>query len=436
MIESAQYVIEKTITPVKRFYLNYEENGFVGISKEIEEEIKHLYNQTKSANTYLLYFKKTGDVYKYLKHAVSSKNNKTAEIMHKFELIPFEDIILEFEQIFKKELYNISIPNDLIIDNLYSTFDLVFLAGIYDTRSAGFLSIKDEKNNIESVVVRGKFSKEGTQILNEYLEEDCSRIKYNFTNWNNRYFDAIVNKNIDIYFFETVRKNTQQYKGIYNLESYDKDERYIILQRKKEHNTRKNLKEKLEEKPIKYTYRSRYKYGKKTSGGTSSIGENKIKSGEKAEIIVHNFLNNINIENEVASSNKKSHEFDIKTIDKNLVNLEVKNISSLKGFYISQSEIQLYKTNKTRICLVDIRKKDCLIFISKKYQDATVLNKIFKELTEIKEATIQKYFGKYKIDSIEIGLIKPEKDIIENIYDDFLLINNLSQKEIISFLKR
>lgn len=30
---------------------------------------------------------------------------------------------------------------------------------------------------------------------------------------------------------------------------------------------------------------------------------------------------------------------------------------------------------------------------------------------------------KYRIDSIKIGIIKPEKDIIENIYDDFLFIN-------------
>ena len=75
-----------------------------------------------------------------------------------------------------------------------------------------------------------------------------------------------------------------------------------------------------------------------------------------------------------------------------------------------------------------------LIYISKPYKETKELKNIFAEYSELKKYSIEKYNGRLRIDSIEIGIIKPEKNIIDDLYKDFVLINNLSRKELIDFL--
>ena len=75
-----------------------------------------------------------------------------------------------------------------------------------------------------------------------------------------------------------------------------------------------------------------------------------------------------------------------------------------------------------------------LIYISKPYNETKELKNVFAEYSELKKYSIEKYNGRLRIDSIEIGIIKPEKNIIDDLYKDFVLINNLSRKELIDFL--
>lgn len=54
-------------------------------------------------------------------------------------------------------------------------------------------------------------------------------------------------------------------------------------------------------------------------------------------------------------------------------------------------------------------------------------------IKELKEYTIPKYNGRFRTNSIAIGLIKPELGIIEDLADDFKIINNLSQSKFIIY---
>lgn len=431
MLKSARFVIEKTITPVIALYKEVKALGTNVVNEEKLIVIKHTKDQAVSARTVISQFKKTGDLYKYLQSAISYKSGETESIMHSLNLIPFEDIMDEFESKFNTDLDDFSNRQELLIDNLYTTFDFIFLAGIYRTQTSGMLSVKDSNNNIVAVIARGSFLENDQEPINKYLEEDQSRIQYNFTGWNKEYFQSLTENLINVHFFEKVGPNMQKFKGIYKLESYDKATNYIILKREQFQQELKNPLPKIK-LSHKFKYRKKYKLIERTNGGHSGIGKLKEQAGAKAENIVYDFLSLNNISCTLMSSENKSHKFDIK-ID-NLTNLEVKNISNLKGFYLSSSEIQEFKNANTRICLVDIQEECEFILISKPYVESKILKKVFKDLSEIKEFTIQNYNGKYKIDSIEIGLIKPEGGVIDDIYDDFLLMNNLTQDQISNYL--
>lgn len=429
MLKSARFVIEKTITPVIDKYKEVKDLGPDIINEERLKVIKHTKDQAVSARTVISQFKKTGDLYKYLQSSISYKRGETESIMHSLKLTPFEDIMDEFKTKFSKDLYDCSSLQELIVENLYSTYDFIFLAGIYRTQTPAMLSIKDVDNNIVAVIARGSFENDSSESLNKYLEEDQSRIQYNFTGWKKEYFNSLVENQINVHFFEKIGQNKEVFKGVYKLETFDKANSYLTL--KREDYQPKKIKPSVD---YKFNYRKKYKLGKRTSGGHSGIGKLKEASGAKAENIVFDFLNLQNINCKLMSSENNSHNYDIK-ID-NFTNLEVKNISNLKGFYLSNSEIQEFKNGDTRICLVDIQENDELILISKPYHESITLKTIFKDLLEIRENTIQNYNGKYKIDSIEIGLIEPESGIIDDIYKDFLVMNNLSQNEIKNYLNK
>jgi hypothetical protein len=431
MIKSARFVIEKTITPVIALYKEAKGLGPDVVNEEKLKVIKHTKNQAVSAKVVISQFKKTGDLYKYLQSSISYKRGETEAIMHSLNLIPFEDIMDEFKSKYKNELEDYTIIQELVVGNLYSTFDFIFLAEIYRTQTFGMLSVRDSNDIIIAVIARGSFKENNTESLNKYLAEDQSSIKYNFSKWNSKYFQGLKEQRIKVYFFETVGPNSQVFKGIYKLESYNKDNHYIILKRDNFQKSEKFLTSEKLLNPNK-KYRKKFELSKRTQAGHSGIGKLKEESGAKAEQIVNDFLCLKNIENKIISERNNSHKFDIEV--KNLSNLEVKNISNIKGFYISHSEIQEFKNGNTRICLVDIQSSHEFIYISKTFQESKVLQKVLKDLLEIKEYTIHNYNGKYKIDSIEIGLIKPEIGVIDDIYDDFLVMNKLTQSEINNYL--
>src|SRR5690554_4686993 len=98
MIESAMYVIEKTTDPVINYYDQNKKNHRMSDSQL--EILEKLNNNAKNAKAMLSRFKRTGDVYKYLKAIIGTKNDEVATNFRRFGLVPFEDIIDEFEKKF------------------------------------------------------------------------------------------------------------------------------------------------------------------------------------------------------------------------------------------------------------------------------------------------------------------------------------------------
>jgi len=203
------------------------------------------------------------------------------------------------------------------------------------------------------------------------------------------------------------------------------------LQEKKESS---RFKEPKKVKPLpEKQYRKPFKVSQKTSGGHSKIGQLKKESGLEAEKIVSEFLRSKNIDHKLNSAQSKIHRYDIEI--KELVNIEVKNISNNKSFYLSDSQIYELKTNNTRLCLVDIRKENEFIYISKPYLETIELKRILCEQLELKKYALEKYKGRLRIDSIEIGIIDP-KNSNRDLYQDFELVNSYSKKDLKKYLNK
>ena len=95
-------------------------------------------------------------------------------------------------------------------------------------------------------------------------------------------------------------------------------------------------------------------------------------------------LSRKNILCEDISTNSK-YNFDILVKNNsNNIGLEVKNISN-GVFYMSNTEIEEFRENKTRLCFVEIKNNEKKVFISKEYNETTALKKILNEVTIIKD---------------------------------------------------
>ncbi len=432
MMRAARFVIDETITPAIERYNNSKSLVPFVITEEKFLEIKHVKDITTNAKTIVSQFKKTGDLYKYLKNITSGSSSVVENLIRSLGLKPFEDIIEEFESEFSEDLEDCTQLEDLIIGDFYTTWDLVFLSGIYRTQIPGILKVCDDNNNPISVIARGSFSEHEHEheYNNQYLVEDGSRVKYYLIKGNHKYNNLITELHLYTYLFETIGPNRQIFKGVYVLESFNRNENYVILKRKNVNNASPQITSNIEHH---FGYRNRYKISERTSGGKSSAGRQKEISGNRAENAVSEFLHLKNITHTIISESKTSHKFDIR-VD-GLTNLEVKNVSNIKGFYLSDSQMKELENSNTRLCLVEIIGEESFIYISKPYSEIMVLDKIFSDIKDLKDNTISKYNGRFRIDSIEIGLIKPEAGIIEDFGKDFKFMNNLSQSQIISFLQ-
>lgn len=433
MLESARFVIDKTIQPAKDLYELTKDLDHSVISLREKEIIKKIYDQTVASEIVISRFKKTGDLHKYLQKSIESSDGKTKEQMNKLNLIPFEDILDEFEDCFKDQLNEFTTVDELILGDLYTTWDFVFLADVYRTQSPGILGVYNSKNDLTAVIARGNFKENNQTYNNEYLMHDKSKIKYYLIKGNHKFNRYITEQKKDVYFFETIGRNQQVFKGVYELDDYNAENNYIILNKrdsKSPKNKGNNTKKKIEK-----SYRSKFKPFSNDGqgrGGSRKSGEYKEKAGDRAEQIVSDYLNLKNIENDLMTETHDVHRFDIRI--NNLANLEVKNITNNSSFYLSNSQIVEYQSDRTRLCFVDIQKKDNLIYISKPYEKTVELKKLIKDYLELKSYSIKKYNGRLRVDSIEIGIITPDNHLIKDLYEDFILMNSLSRQEILDVL--
>lgn len=398
-----------------------------------KEKIAKINNQTVSSETVLSRFKKTGDLYRFLKKSIAANAGETKDQMHKLDLVPFEDILEEFEERFENQLTEFSSVDELVVDDVYTTWDFIFLGDLYRTQSPGILGARDANNEVTAVVARGKFQEDEQTYNNEYLKSDGSKIKYYLIKGNHKYNRYITEAKLPVYFFETIGANQQLFKGVYELEAYDAEDNYVILNRKSSKLPPSGTAR--PKKKVKKVYRGKFKPRADSTpgrGGHSKIGQYKREAGDRAELIVSDYLHLKNIENDLLTSSKKPHHYDIKI--KDAVNLEVKNITNSKSFYLSESQIIEFQQNNTRLCFVDIKKEDSLIFISKPYEETKELKRLIQDYLALINYSIEKYHGRLRVDSVEIGIIKPDNKLIGDLYKDFRLINSLSRKEILAFL--
>lgn len=434
MLRAARFIIEETIKPAKELYEATKDLDESIIPLSEKEKIEKIYYQTVASEIVISRFKKTGDLHQYLLKSIKSNPGETKEQMNKLNLIPFEDVLDEFEERYKNQLTDFSSVNELIVDDVYTTWDFIFLGGVYRPQSPGILGALDPNNEVTSVIARGNFQEEQT-YNNEYLTPDGSKIKYYLIKGNHKYNRYITKDKMPVYFFETIGANQQLFKGIYALASYDADNNYVVLKRQ----GIKPPKDAISplEKQVEKTYREKFKprvAGARGSGGHSKIGQYKKEAGDRAELIVSDYLSLRNIENELIASSNELHHYDIKI--KDMVNLEVKNITNSKSFYLSESQIKEYEMNNTRLCFVDSKEDHSLIYISKPYEETKELKKLIQDYLALKTYSIEKYHGRLRVDSVEIGIIKPDNKLIDDLYEDFRLINSLSRREILAFLAK
>src|SRR5690625_6561559 len=110
-----------------------------------------------------------------MKKSIKISDRKTKKIINKFNLTPYEDILDDFENKFKEEINDYSELNELVIGDVYTTYDFVFLAGLYRAQVPGILGVKDYNNETQAVIARGEFEKSNKKYKNEYLSDDKSR---------------------------------------------------------------------------------------------------------------------------------------------------------------------------------------------------------------------------------------------------------------------
>lgn len=423
MIDAAKFIVENSIDLARNYY-----NGIVMKNKDsfsdVElEELKKIYDNSTHARGIIRNFRKTGDVYKYLLATTKDKNEYVKDLFLKYKLVPFEDLIEDFEVKFKNDLEDRFSFNDLISGNVYTTWDVVFLADTYTVRSFGILTARDENDTITGIVIRGEFgSSEGYD--NYWINDD--ECVYHLITGNNVHNNNLLTGDYPIYVFDRLSANQQLFRGVFYLEEHLKSKHSVKLVRnKKDSINKRTTRRRNYQLPTTKPFVKMVDRKDPRTAGTDQIGKNKVIAGARAENNVIKFLSSLGfIVDDVA--NNKNYHFDIllKELD---LGLEVKNIVN-GNFYISENEIRVFERDQSRICFVD--KRD--ILISKKHKDVVALKRIFSDLRSIDSEIKDLYDGIYEPDSLRIGINEFNK---KELLEDFYLVTNYTYDNIMKILK-
>ena len=208
MLQSSNFVISKVINPVLEKY-TLVQNSETDVDEV--QELKKLSDIAKSSKVVIQNFKYTGDLYKYIRSA--SKNNEAFSLFNKYNLTSFEDIFSEFEDNFKNEMNEVSSVSKLVVGNIYSTWDFVYLSDKYSARVPGILPVTSSSGKVTSVIARGNFSQD-QKYQNKYISNEDIHY-YLIGNINHKYNKFITVEKLPVHFFETVASNQQRYLGKY-----------------------------------------------------------------------------------------------------------------------------------------------------------------------------------------------------------------------------
>ena len=205
-----------------------------------DELDKSFKNKVQNSKKLFRNFKRSGDMFKYLQRFKDSHGTGNDDLYHAFKnlgLKTFEDIYDEVGVKFKDEIDDVTVLDDFIIGEEYTSYDIAIFSKTYDVQSGIYL-VGDEPNYqaifIKATLQNGEYPNEWIipgQLLKYYMYAPSQR--YNPTYKRNR---AIIHSgNIPIYVF--IKEGTVcKLEGIFEYVEYvtEEDDRKWFKLKKKE----------------------------------------------------------------------------------------------------------------------------------------------------------------------------------------------------------
>ncbi|SFK73823.1 5-methylcytosine-specific restriction enzyme A [Bacillus sp. 5mfcol3.1] len=195
---------------------------------EIIKEIKYKVTNTKVR---INSFKKVGDLKIYMNRfsdAPKSGNDLVYNSLKNKGLKTYEDIYSEFEEKFQRYFDDVTVLNDFVIGQTYTSWDISNFARDYDNRKGIYLI--GEPSNLSAIFI--KVTLENGKYANEWLEENRV-LKYYFKNRANKFkleyqdnFAIYSTKDTDIPIYVFIKEDTRcvlhgVFKYVQNVEEAD-----------------------------------------------------------------------------------------------------------------------------------------------------------------------------------------------------------------------
>ena len=172
-------------------------------SNDLDQTYK---NKVKNSERLIKNFRKTGDLFKYLKRFQQDHGTNNEDLYNALKsegLNTFEGIYPEFKNKFKYELEDVTTLDDFIIGEDYNSYDIAIFAETYNIQSGIYL-VGDEPD-YQAIFVKATL--EDGDYPNEWLKEDQT-LKY--------YMYAVRDKyKIDYKYNESIIKSSERDIPIY-----------------------------------------------------------------------------------------------------------------------------------------------------------------------------------------------------------------------------
>lgn len=188
------------------------------LSSELKQKVK---NSVRWINR----FERVGDLLRYLKRYEYVSDSPTYTQLKQHGLLTFEDIVSDFEKKLGPWADDYTTFSDFVVGEEYDSFQILILAGKYDTRSGGMFVIGAPPS---AVVIKATLS--GGMYANEWFKPH-QRLKYYLKSRSGVFKESYVenrsiiqNQDIPIYTF--VRKSEHDnfiFEGVYKYKNLVKE---------------------------------------------------------------------------------------------------------------------------------------------------------------------------------------------------------------------
>ena len=221
--EAKKFVLSNVITPALE-------------SDLIEKEIKDKIHKT---SLWVESCREVGNIFNYIKRysgVNNSKYKKTYLALKENNLTPVEDIIEPFKKQFSNYLDNVFTWKDLIVGEIYTSWDLSHLSQTYNVQRGIYLVGGDKPETILSKVTmnQGKYPNEWLdqeRVLKHYMYSHNEKYDINYKV--NAAVIASKKNNISIQIFNKINQDCI-YLGEFDFKEWNGDEfsKWFILERR------------------------------------------------------------------------------------------------------------------------------------------------------------------------------------------------------------